>query len=61
MAKIVRKSQGSVSKIKCLSWPKLDITSLLHSKCQGGIHIRVYKMDKERVAYFSQSILVKFK
>ena len=30
---ILRQSQGSISKVKCFCWPKMDISSLLHSKC----------------------------
>ena len=42
MAKILRKSQDSVSKIKYFCWPKIDIASLLHSKCvKYRIQIRI--------------------
>ena len=33
LMKIVRKSRGSISKIKCFYRPNIDISSLLHSKC----------------------------
>ena len=31
MAKILRKSQGSISKAKFFYWSKIDVSSLLHS------------------------------
>ena len=33
LKKMVRKSRGSMSKIKCFYRPKIGISSLLHSKC----------------------------
>ena len=33
MAKIIRISQGSVSKIMSFCWAKINITSLLHLSC----------------------------
>ena len=31
--KILRKSRDSISRFECFYWPKIDISSLLHSKC----------------------------
>ena len=33
IVKILGKSQSSISKVKCFCLPKVDISSLLHSKC----------------------------
>ena len=59
MAKILRKSQASISKTKCFYWSKIDISSLLHSKCKDRIHIQVYNVKKEGVPHFSKFISVK--
>ena len=53
MAKILRKSQGSVSKIICFCWPKIDITLvLLYQNDKDATQSRVKKMDKESLTNF---------
>jgi len=59
IAEILRKLQGSISKVKCFCWPKIDITSLLHSNVKYGIQLRVYKINKEMVIRFSQFMSIK--
>ena len=38
----------------CFCWPKIDITSFLCSNAKGRFQIRVYKINKEKIIYFSQ-------
>ena len=51
MAKILRKSQDKISKIKWFCWPKKSILR----------HYWAYKIKKEDVTYFSQFVSVQVK
>ena len=57
LKKIIRKSRGSISKIKCFYRPKIGISSLLHSKSQRWNS----NSTNESVNHSSQFILVKVK
>ena len=59
LKKIVRKSRGSISKIKCFYRPKIGISSLLHSKCQRWNSNSSYSINNESVSHSSQFISVK--
>ena len=59
LKKILRKSQGWVSKFKCFCWPKIDIASLLHSKCWRWNWISSMLYKQRKCNFFSQFISVK--
>ena len=54
LKKILRKWRSSISNIKCFYWPKIDISSSLHSNVKDGVQVRVYKLNSESVTHFSQ-------
>ena len=61
MAKILRKSQGSISKTKCFIGQKSILRHYYIQNVKDGIQIRVYKVSKEREPHFSQFHSVKVK
>jgi len=46
MAKILKKSQGLISKVKCFCWPKINSTYYYIQNVEDGIQIQVYKINK---------------
>ena len=61
MAKILSKSQGSISKVKCFFGQKSIFCHYYIQNAEDGIQARVYKIEKERVTHFSQFISGKVK
>ena len=60
--KILRKSEGSLSKVKCLCLQNYRYYYVLYiQNIEDRIHIRIYKITKERVANFCQFISGKVK
>ena len=59
MVKIVRKSRGSISKIKCFIGLKSIFGHYCIQNVKDGIQIRVYTINKGSVAHFSQFVSVK--
>ena len=62
LKKIVRKSRGSNSKIKCFYKPKIDNFIVIAFKIlKDGVHIQVYNSINESVNHFNQFISVQVK
>ena len=61
MAKILRKSRGSVSKLCAFIGQNSILRHCYIQDVEDGIQIRVYKISKECVAHFSHFISVKVK
>ena len=61
MVKILRKSRGSVTKIKCFYWPKSIFRHYCIQNVKDGIQIQVYTINNEIVNHLSQFILMKVK
>ena len=61
MVKILRKSQGSISKTKCFIGQKSIFRHHCIQNDKDGIQIRVYKINNDSVTLFSQFIPVKVK
>ena len=54
------KSRDSISKIKYFCWPKIDIHGCIQN-VKDGIHIRVYRMNRDRVSILSSLFRNSFK
>ena len=61
MAKILRKSQGSTSKVKNFCWQELTVYHYCIQNVKDRFQLRVCKISKGIVGNFSQSISVKVK
>ena len=61
MAKILKKSQGSISNITCFVGQKLILQIYYIQNVKDGIEIRVCTISKESLNHFSQFISVKVK
>ena len=59
MAKLLSKSQGRISKLKGFCWQKSIICNYCIKNFEDRMQVRVYKINMERVAHFSQFISVK--
>ena len=61
LKKIIRKSRGSISKIKCFLGQKSLFRSYCIQNVKDGIQIQVYNIISENVNHSSQFISVKVK
>ena len=61
MVKVLRKSKGSFSKIKCFNWSKSTICHYYIQNVKGRIQIGVYKISQEIEAYLTKLISLKVK
>ena len=58
---ILRKSQGSISKLKYFCWTKSILRNYYIQNNKDGIQHQVYKINKESVTHFWRFISVKVK
>ena len=57
----MRRSRGSISKVNCFCYPKIDIVHYCIQNVKDGNEFRVCKIGKESVANFRQFLSVKAK